>query len=65
MSGVRGSCRCQLAKPQLKPHAGGLEFGLQIENPPTATLLVEEAKRHLKSGSHEVKQGQIREYDQS
>lgn len=34
MSGVSGSRRCQSAKPQLKPHAGGLEFGLQIETPP-------------------------------
>lgn len=63
MSSVSGSRRCQSAKPQLKPHAGGLEFGLQIKNPPTATLLVEEA--HFKSGSHEVKQGEIRVYDQS
>lgn len=55
MSGVSGSRRCQSAKPQLKPHAGGLEFGLQIKSPPTATLLVEEAQRHFKSGSHEVK----------
>lgn len=65
MSGVSGSRRCQSAKPQLKPHAGGLEFGLQIKNPPTATLLVEEAQRHFKSGYHEVKQGQIKVYDQS
>lgn len=62
MNGVSGSCRCQSAKPQMKPHAGGLEFGLQIY-PPTATLLVEEAQRHYKSGSHEVKQGQSRAYD--
>lgn len=65
MSGVSGSCRCQLAKPQWKPHAGGLEFGLQIEHPPTATLLVQEAERHYKSGSHEAKQGQSRLYVES
>lgn len=60
---------CQSAKPQLKPHAGGLEFGLQIENPPTATLLVEDKDAinlvHVKSNKDsqecmiKVKAGQI------
>lgn len=64
MSGVSGSCRCQSAKPQLKPHAGGLEFGFQIEEAHTPTLLLQEAQRRYTSGSHGVKQGQSRVGDE-